>query len=329
VVFSGTDGAPVSQAVAQQAVQWWVELRESDISAARLTLWRRWREADAAHEAAWQRIETVGGRFADIPTPLARAVLSTPPDSLRRRRSMQLLTVLVVAGGSALAVRQATPWRAWTADHVSGVGDRQTVQLPDGGSVVLNTDSAVNVRFDADRRVLQLVRGEIRVQTAQDALRRPFFVETEAGAVRAIGTRFTVRERGSEGGVDVGVQQGAVELRPADAPAASRILQAGEAGSFTRTRAMYAGALDSNAGAWADDGMLVVSRMRLDGFLAEVGRYRKGRLGCDPAVAGLQVSGAYPLDDTDRILAALTSSLPVEVHTYTRYWVTVHPRKNK
>ncbi|MCX7506058.1 TonB-dependent receptor plug domain-containing protein [Delftia tsuruhatensis] len=41
--------------------------------------------------------------------------------------------------------------------------------------------------------------------------------------------------------------------------------------------------------------------------------------------AGLHVSGAYPLADTDRVLAALTSSLPVEIHSFSRYWVMVRP----
>ena len=71
---------------------------------------------------------------------------------------------------------------------------------------------------------------------------------------------------------------------------------------------------------------MVASQMRLDDFLAELSRYRRGRLGCDPAIAGLRVSGVYPLDNTDRVLAALTSALPVEVHTFTRYWVTLRPR---
>ena len=34
----------------------------------------------------------------------------------------------------------------------------------------------------------------------------------------------------------------------------------------------------------------------------------------------------FPLADTDRVLAALQQSLPVEVHSLTRYWVTVGPR---
>jgi transmembrane sensor len=235
--------------------------------------------------------------------------------------------MLVVGGGAAMAVRQSTQWRCWAADVASAAGQRPSLALPDGGRVTLNSGSAINIRFSAERRVLELVRGEILVQTAQDALRRPFFVETEAGSVRAIGTRFIVRQR-DDASVDVGVLQGAVELRPVDAPSELRVLHAGEAGLLTRLHADAAGALDGNAGAWAD-GMLVVSHMRLDDFLVELGRHRQGRLGCDPSIAGLQVSGAYPLQDTDRVLAALTSALPVEVHMYTRYWVTLRPRRTR
>ena len=188
--------------------------------------------------------------------------------------------------------------------------------------MVLNSGSALNLRYGAAERVLELVRGEILVQTAPDSLHRPFIVQTAMGAVQALGTRFTVRERAS--GIEVGVLQGAVQLRPAHAPHAAQRIAAGEQGTFTAQQAVHSGALDTAASAWAE-GMLVASRMRLEDFLAELGRYRRGRLGCDPAVAGLHVSGAYPLADTDRVLAALTSSLPVEIHSFSRYWVMVRP----
>ncbi len=316
----------VAHAVAQQAVQWWMELQSKDTSATRLAAWQRWRAADPEHETAWQRIEAMSGQLAHISMPLARAALAAGPASKQRRRTVQLLTVLVVVGGSAALVRQSAPWQAATADVVSALGEIRTVQLPDDGTVTLNTASAINIQFDGDRRLLHLVRGEILVQTAPDAARRPFLVQTAAGTVRALGTRFTVRQR--EGTVDVGVLQGAVELRPTDAPTALRTLKAGEAASFTREQATAAAPMVDGEGAWAD-GMLVVSHMRLDNFLAELGRYRRGRLGCDPAIAHLQVSGAYPLGDTDRILASLTSALPVEVHRFTRYWVTLQPRTQR
>ena len=45
--------------------------------------------------------------------------------------------------------------------------------------------------------------------------------------------------------------------------------------------------------AWLQ-GALYADNMRLDAFIAELGRYRRGRLACDPAVAGLRISGSFP-----------------------------------
>ena len=46
-------------------------------------------------------------------------------------------------------------------------------------------------------------------------------------------------------------------------------------------------------------------RLSLTDVCAELSRYRSGILQCAPEVAGLRVSGAYPLTDIDRALAML------------------------
>ena len=66
--------------------------------------------------------------------------------------------------------------------------------------------------------------------------------------------------------------------------------------------------------------------MRLADFLAELSRYRRGRLNCDAKVADLLISGSYPLNDSERILDMLEVALPVKVQRFTRYWVNVERR---
>ncbi|WP_370444251.1 hypothetical protein [Candidatus Burkholderia verschuerenii] len=56
--------------------------------------------------------------------------------------------------------------------------------------------------------------------------------------------------------------------------------------------------------------------MRLADFLSEIGRYRRGVVRCDASIADLRLSGTYPLDDTDRVLAALAHALPVRIALY-------------
>ncbi len=116
--------------------------------------------------------------------------------------------------------------------------------------------------------------------------------------------------------------EGAVRIEPADAPENAVVLQAGQRARFDNRHVMPPEALQTDDASWTE-GVIVASSMRLDAFLAEVSRYRRGTIRCDPGIADLRLSGTYPLDDTDRILNALANALPVRIDYRTRYWVTV------
>ncbi|AJY31508.1 FecR domain-containing protein [Burkholderia thailandensis] len=321
----GPPAVPAS--VARRAVEWWVELgsgHATDATRARLA---RWRAEHPAHDAAWRHIEAVNGRLGHVAGTLgaraARAAL-LPPRSRARRAAVKALAVLLFAGGAAWAGRAHSPWRAWGADVRTAVGERRAITLADGTTVILNTDTAIDVRFDDTTRRVRLRRGEIMVTSGHDAARaaaRPLVIATAHGDVRPVGTRFSVRERGDATRVDV--FDGAVRIAPLRATGVAPLVAAGRRADFTRDA--LAGpprAIEGGAGAWAD-GILVASNLRLADLLAEVDRYRPGRVRCDATVANLRVSGTYPLDDTDRILDTLRETLPVDVEYVTRYWVTV------
>jgi len=72
--------------------------------------------------------------------------------------------------------------------------------------------------------------------------------------------------------------------------------------------------------------MLVAQNQPLAEFIAELSRYRRGHLACDPALARLGVSGTFPLADTDKVILAVANTLQLEVEHFTRYWVTLKPR---
>jgi transmembrane sensor len=316
--------------VAQRAVEWWVELgsgRATDATHAGLA---RWRAEDPLHDAAWRHIEAVNGRFARLAgvsgADAARAALLTPTPA-RRRAALKSLAVLLGVGGAAWMTERSTPWQTWRADLRTAVGERRTVTLADRTVITLNTDSALNLRFDTATRTVQLVRGEVMVTSGHDpqAPARPFLVVTAQGALQPVGTRFAVRAQGEATRLEV--FEGAVRATPHDAPGLARVIDAGHSTQFTRDRLAAPQALADDAAAWVD-GMLVAAGMRLADLLAELDRYRPGRLDCDPAVADLRVSGTYPLDDTDRILATLRATLPIEVASFTRYWVRVVPARS-
>lgn len=320
---AGTADTPVSPRVAREAVHWLLELDAGhDGAQARRARqqWQTWLAADPAHAHAWQRMADLDGRLRGVPASIALPTLASP--ALSRRRAVQLVALLTAGTGGLLTARQTTPWQQWAADWSTTTGERHETLLADGTRLLLNTATAVDVRYGSAERLIVLRAGEVLVHSAPDATGRPLRVRTPAGTVRAIGTRFTVRQWPGDAGARIAVLEGAVELTPAAAPADTLRLQAGQQAHLTPTAASPAEPLPEGATAWSE-GMLVADAMPLADFIAELSRHRPGVLRCAPEVAALRVSGAYPLADTDRVLAALTLSLPVEVRSRTRWWVTV------
>ncbi|WP_448164815.1 FecR domain-containing protein [Burkholderia cepacia] len=324
-------GAPaVPPQVARRAVEWWVDRQAGRTGEAFDAALARWRAEDPAHDAAWRHIETMqhrlGGLTAGLDAQAAHAALLSPRAG-RRRAAVKALAVLLFAGGAAWMAEPARRAAIWPADLRTAVGERRTVTLADRTVVVLDTDTALDVRFDAAARGLRLLRGTIMVTSGHDdrVPARPLVVATAQGELRPLGTRFAVRQR--DGATRVEVFAGAVRVQPDDAAAGARVIAAGEGADFTRDAIGVQAPLDAYASAWTG-GMLVASRMRLADLVAELDRYRRGSLRCDAAVADLRVSGTYPLDDPARVLDTLKATLPIDVHYLTRYWATVVPARS-
>lgn len=316
------DAATVPPEVAERALEWLVELQEIDVPAALVDEWTRWRAAHPDHERAWQRIEAVRGRLQPLASPLRSAIAQAalaPPRSDARRRAIKALAVLAFAGGAAWSVAEYTPWRQWSADYRTDIGQRREVVLSDGTRLVLNTDSAVDVRFDAAERRVRLVAGEIFIATAVDALPspRPFLVETAQGTARALGTEYVVRQ--FETDTEVSVFQGAVQIRPRHATGEPFLLRAGHHASYTDRAVAAPDAANDTRVAWKD-GFIVARSMRLDDFLVELGRYTPDALSCDPAIAGLRVSGSFPVGEVGQVLQALVATLDVRIDSEQRLW---------
>ncbi len=276
------------------------------------TVKRHLQRAGSATQA-WQQLQT---QHEHLP-PAAHASLlrACVQANAPRRHAVKTLALLLACGASLQAFERRSPWRAWTADYRTAVNQRRVVTLNDGTQLTLNTSSAVNIVYDGAQRRIQLLAGEIFIATAKDAAQRPFFVDTPHGSLQALGTRFTVRLH--DGYASTGVLEGAVAVLAGDG-AQRLVLRPGEGAHFDGTGA-HRQALAPYGGAWLN-GMLVARDMRLADFLAELSRYSDHPLGCAPAIAGLRVSGSYPLADVGAILDAVSASLQLRRNTVTRFW---------
>ncbi|QBE66990.1 DUF4880 domain-containing protein [Pseudoduganella lutea] len=281
----------------------------------------QWRQRSDEHERAWAKATLLLGKFEALP-PGGAAALKTMAKP-ERRVAVKALATLLVAGPAAWLAYRGAPWTQ-AVTYSTATGERRTLALDDGSQVILNTDTGIDIAFDRTDRIVHLRRGEILVGTAKDTAYppRPFQVAVRDGMIRALGTRFTVRQQDDLS--HVAVFAGAVEVDPRGMPSAKAIIPAGRQASFSRSHIGASTAVDEAVTAWRQ-GMLIADRMPMSHFLAELDRYRRGTLQCDPAVAMLAVSGAFPVADTDLALSLLAQTHAIRVRYLTRYWVTVGP----
>lgn len=316
--------ATIDKRILEEAADWMVQLSDGRATAADRAACESWRQRSPAHAQAWARAERVMHKFGGLPPALAMPALNRM--SPGRRAVVAKLAVLLAALPAGWLGWQLVEEKGWAADYRTALGERRDIQLADGTRVTLNTQTAIDVRFDATQRTIMLREGEILVQTAPDTAfpRRPFSVHSVEGGMEALGTRFSVREEGDR--THLVVLEGAVRITPKDAPSTQRILKAGEQAFFTGRTIERSAEADDAAVSWTH-GMLMADRMRIADFAAELERYRRGIVRVEPEVANLRVSGAFPIDDTDQALAMLVSAVPVDAVTRLGgRWITLVAR---
>ena len=322
-VTLGTAGATPAFEDLQQAADWFAVLHGGATSDHERLQWQRWLDTGPQQRAAWQRVEAVAGEFAGLAgLPARRALDRTAAFDSRRRTALRALAIVPVAGLAGWFAERQVPWRGWVAVHRTDTGERREVVLADGSRLWLNTATALDIDFSAGLRRVVLHRGEVLVTSGHDEAfaTRPLVVDVPQGRLTALGTRFAVRHEDADA-VRLAVFEGTVEARPAHG-AAPRTLAAGEQARVSADEVDAPVPVMVEEDAWTR-GMLVADGMRLGDFVAELGRHRPGYLGCAPEVADLRIVGAYPLTDTDRILEALQSTLPVKVHRPMPWWTMV------
>ena len=323
--------SPRADIAAEQAARWIVRLSADD-PAERDTAqagFAAWKAADPLHASAAAGMENLlrqlsaarepaGGDHRPARAALAAIAPKRPRQRLRQLAAASAVAVLLLLTG-ALLIGERPAYLL--ADLRSPTGQWSTHTLADGSRLTLAGGSAVNVRFNAGERHVELVRGDILVDVAKDA-QRPFFVDSGQAAIRALGTRFSVRSE--DGATILSMLESTVLAQVPQHPAV--VVQAGQR---TRITDDGVGPLTSIDAASVQDAwrarQLVVDDLPLAEVLDELARHRPGQLHYDRAqIAGIRVAAVLPLDDTDKALQLLIDNFPqLRIRMLTRYLVMV------
>lgn len=309
----------------EEAADWLIRMSESELSDTERAEWECWKVSTPERSRAWSRAQLLQTKLGGLPPSLAMSALDRPSSPERRAALGKLAMILAIlpAGWGSWKLAES---QQWSADYHTAVGQQRELTLADGSKITLNTDTAIDVLFDANQRLIHLREGEILVQTAPDIspMARPFLVSTRQGRMQALGTRFTVRELQPR--THLVVLEGAVKVELAEnRQSTPLIVNAGQRTDFSSHTFGQLSVADRYVGAWTQ-GMLMADKMRLADFVAELMRYRRGFVRLDPALADLRISGAYPISDSQRTLNMLAQTYPILVSGHLNgYWVMLSP----
>lgn len=324
----------IARAIDEAAQDWFLRLSDRDVPPAERQRFEEWCVADPRHRAAyeevralWAGIDALEPAFAPTrhaPTPAARPqrlFWSRPRLALGAALAACLLFFVLMPSVSHLPTRLL-------ADHSTATGDQRTVALPDGSVVTLNTDSAIDVDYGEERRVVRLLHGEAHFEVVKDA-QRPFQVLAVGGRTTAVGTAFAIRD--SDGTATVTVTEGIVSVESPDSSGALVEGQGGTrvaAGQQVRYRrgappdAVHG--VDASAVVAWRQGAIVIRDRPLAEALAEIGRYRAGRIVLlgDASRYG-RVTARLALADLDGGIDALVATHGLSVTRVTGYLTIV------
>ncbi|WGU42061.1 MULTISPECIES: FecR family protein [unclassified Phenylobacterium] len=314
---------PIAKETRDEAARWYAKLNNTTITTQCLREFREWRnigdnrQAYDDIDAFWKRIEALKAD-EEIKAAAQEALDRKKPGRPGPVLKGLIAAFLVASSGAALVYG----YRAYMGTAYStDVGEQRLVRLADGSRLHIDTDSQLRVRMRPSERSIVLVRGQAFFEVAHDPA-RPFVVQSNGTSVRALGTRFDVRQ--DKDGVQVILVEGKVQVMSATS-GRSWTLAPGEE-IRTSTAAPAPRPIDAVAATSWTSGRLVFQDQPLQSAIEQVNRYSATKVVLGEAgLARTPVSGSFETGDTEAFVGAVKDLYGLKVASRTAREIRLEP----
>lgn len=315
--------------IEDEAAAWVVKLNAGPLSGDDAYDFEHWlhgsdehRRAFAAHARVWQRAGRAAERTRDAdPVALGRVIAAWAKiHPVRACSGLATMCLIVLAGAFVVDRAPAPPLERLEVQ--TEVGQSRRVELPDGSTVELNTDSGLTANYSDAERAVTLKRGEAHFVVAANRS-WPFRVYTGDHMIEAIGTAFRVflgeqtEVTVTEGQVRLVVLEALPDTQAIRAPMADAIVPAGRNAVFRHdgilvepiAKAEIDRRLSWQTGGLSFDGEPLAAVVR------EFARYSVTPIVLADDIGTLKVLGWFPVGDTAQFIRALEDNVGIASRT--------------
>lgn len=286
-----------------EAAAWLARLRADDRTRDDEARFRQWLAADPVNAERFEHVSTIW----DDMDALRDVVRSEPaPRRLTRRRMLTGSLAVFAVGGAGLQ------WSLASAGvYTTERGEQRRLTLEDGSRLLLNTDTKLKVRFDTERRRIDLRRGQAFFEVSADP--RPFYVQAGAHDLTIQRGRFDMRREADH--LSVLAIDGVATLAENSAAKNANV----RIGGGERVRVDAARRVERDRPnvndilAW-QSGRAAFRGENLSQVVTEMNRYTERELVLmDDRAAALRISGVYRVGDNGAFARSLAQLLPIKI----------------
>ncbi len=298
---------PTEGRARQEAADWFARLNRRQVSLAEIEAFRAWR-AEPSNRAAYEVVDRTWRRadaLKDEPAINQSLTDALARGAVRRRRRERQGSWIAGAGVASL-VCLSIAGGAWDyllshPSYATKVGEQRLVRRADGSSIRLDTDTRIDVAFRGGERDIRLERGQAFFDVTHDRT-RPFLVAAGPTTVRAVGTKFDVRDDGGQ--TTVTLVEGVVEVRRRGVTPRMWTLQPGQQ---VASAAAAPKLVNIEAATGWTAGRVVFEGVPLGVAVQEINRYALHKILLQaPDAAATPVTGSFETGDSEAFVSAVS-----------------------
>jgi len=334
---------PDIKAIEIAAAQWLTQFDSEQMSDSEYDLFQEWLDQDERHLKAfrevsefWSETNTMSQFFKGeyrLPKIKKTGMSPTRPTWLAVAALMVMVIFVTLWSSGHMQPAANKIVGEKLQYYETAIGDYKEIQLDDGSTVKLNTNSLFEVAYTPQERVIYLHRGEAYFEVEKDP-DRPFYVHAGNKVIKAVGTAFKVYVKNSDSveldNVEVLVTEGvvkivtdAVSLQENTEPTKQRravqeqtIVSAGQQIEYGAKMSEVEVATPDEIKQIDDwrTGMLLFRGESLGYVVDELSRYSTTRfVFADDDIRTIQVGGYFNAKDIDALLLTLEHNFSIDV----------------